>query len=78
METNIFTMEIIQQLTKLGFVVKRVYNGHLMTALDYCGFQVSLMNLSINSDLVRLLDAPTKVEAWPCNNFMVIEILIKL
>lgn len=64
-ECNIFTLEVLKQLKLLDLLVQRVYTGHLMTSLDSCGFQVSLLNLSIDSNLIKYLDSLTLAPAWP-------------
>ncbi|XP_046825465.1 triokinase/FMN cyclase-like [Vespa crabro] len=64
-ECNIFTLEVLKQLKVLDLLVQRVYTGHLMTSLDSYGFQVSLLNLSVDSNLIKYLDSLTLAPAWP-------------
>ena len=58
-------MEVLQQLSDLKFVIERAYVGTLMTILDHRGFQVSLIDLFFNSSILKYLDDPVKVPAWP-------------
>ncbi|XP_046432380.1 uncharacterized protein LOC124185547 [Neodiprion fabricii] len=64
-ELGVFTMEVIQQLTSRGLCVERIYVGTLMTSLDTSGFQLSVLKLSSDTRLIKYLDAPTAVPAWP-------------
>lgn len=64
-ECNIFTLEVLKQLKLLDLLVQRVYTGYLMTSLDSSGFQVSLLNLSVDPNLIKYLDSLTLVPAWP-------------
>ncbi|KAI4498142.1 hypothetical protein M0802_006628 [Mischocyttarus mexicanus] len=64
-ECNMFTVEVIKQLKMLDLSVERIYTGHLMTSLDSYGFQVSLLNLSVDPNLITYLDSPTLAPAWP-------------
>ncbi|KAK2586481.1 hypothetical protein KPH14_010750 [Odynerus spinipes] len=64
-ECNIFAVEILKQLKLVDLVAQRTYIGYLMTSLDTRGFQVSLLNLSINPNLIKYLDVPTLAPAWP-------------
>ncbi|XP_014611589.1 PREDICTED: triokinase/FMN cyclase-like isoform X1 [Polistes canadensis] len=64
-ECNVFTVEVLKQLKDFDLLVQRIYTGHLMTSLDSYGFQVSLLNLSIDPDLIKYLDSPTSAPAWP-------------
>lgn len=65
METNIFAMQVLQQMSNIGLVIERAYVGTLMTVLDHRGFHVSLIDLSFNSSILKYLDDPVKVPAWP-------------
>ncbi|XP_043493373.1 putative 3,4-dihydroxy-2-butanone kinase isoform X2 [Polistes fuscatus] len=64
-ECNVFTVEVLKQLKDREILVQRIYTGHLMTALDSYGFQVSLLNLSVDPNLIKYLDSPTSAPAWP-------------
>ena len=63
---NIFTMEILKQLSNFGLNVLRIYVGNLMTSLNGNGFHVSLLNIPPTNILANL-DAPTLAPAWPKN-----------
>ncbi|XP_012283909.1 triokinase/FMN cyclase isoform X2 [Orussus abietinus] len=65
LETYIFAMEAMTQLRDFGFKIERAYMGSLMTSLDANGFQLSIMKLASDSNLIEYLDAETSAPAWP-------------
>eukprot|EP01112_Ceratiomyxa_fruticulosa_P022400 TRINITY_DN8180_c0_g1_i2.p1 TRINITY_DN8180_c0_g1~~TRINITY_DN8180_c0_g1_i2.p1 ORF type:complete len:585 (+),score=138.73 TRINITY_DN8180_c0_g1_i2:91-1845(+) len=64
MEIALVARRAIFLLNEKGFVIDRVYNGPLMTALDMQGVSLTLLSIE-NDHLVSLLDFPTIATGWP-------------
>ncbi|KAG8160754.1 hypothetical protein KVR01_009018 [Diaporthe batatas] len=63
LELHIVADEILRQLSLTAIEIHRVFIGSYVTALDGPG--VSLTLLKLDSELEKLIDAPTAVNAWP-------------
>lgn len=65
LEMSVVAKEAILNLEKKGIVVKRVYVGAFMTALEMHGFSLSLLLLpKDDTSILSYLDAPCESTAW--------------
>lgn len=62
---NIFILEFLQQIEINKLKIKRIYVKEFTTYSNYNGFHICLLNLSLTTDLIKYLDFPTPISAWP-------------
>lgn len=63
LELGVVSRSAVMYLENQGVVVERAYVGFFMTALEMAG--VSLTLLTVDKQLLELLDAETSAPAWP-------------
>jgi len=63
MELAVVARAALAQLAARGVAVERAGAGNFLTALDMPGFSLSF--ISLDAELLALLDAPTAAPAWP-------------
>jgi triose/dihydroxyacetone kinase / FAD-AMP lyase (cyclizing) len=63
MELAIIGRHAVSFLEREGFVVKRIYAGTFLSALDMAGISISVLGL--DDDRLRWIDAATTAPAWP-------------
>ncbi|XP_017795617.1 PREDICTED: uncharacterized protein LOC108577040 [Habropoda laboriosa] len=64
-QTNACILELLKQIEINNLKVKRIYVKQLITHSNNRGFHICLLNLSFNTVLIKYLDFPTPVPAWP-------------
>ena len=64
LELSAFVYALMPVLRAHGCSPKRIYVGSFMTALDMHGVSVTALDLSLDADLLRLLDCPSSAPAW--------------
>jgi len=71
LEMGVLAQEAVCQLVnQRGLKVRRGYLGTLMTSKNMLGLSISVLHLKDSpEDLVRLLDHPVRVSAWPTTCF---------
>ncbi|XP_053995100.1 uncharacterized protein LOC128885211 [Hylaeus volcanicus] len=65
LETYTFIYKVLKQTKVCSFKIKQVYLKPLITNSNTKGFNVCILNLSINPVLIKYLDFPTTAPAWP-------------
>jgi dihydroxyacetone kinase len=63
LELGVVADEVVKQLVEKDVRIERSLIGTFVTSLDGPGFSVTL--LSLDDELMKLLDAPTTAPAWP-------------
>ncbi|KAF4343892.1 dihydroxyacetone kinase 2 [Fusarium beomiforme] len=63
LELGVVADELVRQLVKRSIQIERSLVGSFVSSLDGPGFSVTL--LSLDDELMELLDAPTTAPAWP-------------
>jgi len=63
MELAVVARAALAQLAARGVAVERAWAGNFLTALDMPGFSLSF--ISLDAELLALLDAPAAAPAWP-------------
>jgi dihydroxyacetone kinase len=63
MELSIVADAAVRELRRRDVVVKRVWAGNFLTALDMAGCSLSMV--AVDDELIAALDAPTTAPAWP-------------
>ncbi|GAM22287.1 hypothetical protein SAMD00019534_054620 [Acytostelium subglobosum LB1] len=66
MEMNVVVGETVRLLQSKGYIIDRLINGTLMTALDMSGISISIM--SSDNDIIECIDYPTNAQGWPVNS----------